>query len=747
MAVDIEQTSQNFGQWINSLPDLNSKFSLNKILDDSYIEETKVTEWYDNSLQQVSDASRSHVFELVAKTLIYQWINGSSDLDSSLDTTKSTSIVLLGTLLDIITVLVRAGRVDNTLPLILVEELFEIQTIGWCHKFWPYMISRERTLTSNLTGTRAPGTTLIRLCNSLLRRLSKNQNAQFSGEIAIFLARAFPLNEKSGLNIRGSFNTENVTFYSGAETTEGKTEGEEEDNENNDKNDMPRAPSVELSEEDKLYRKFWSLQRIFSDPVQLTTSPELMTEFKNDATEILCELKRRESAHNTKRDRESEQRRMEIDLEENDGDEGVFVPKWLTRRDLFELQLKDITFRRSILTQLSIIIDFLLGLSEKAKSRWSSDQLGATNKSVMFSFTLPPEDVSFFQNMEKSFQKTTFASVDFDPAYLRTITTIMQRDRYWQDWKLKNCPSFEEPILDQEEVTEAKDKLNNVLMKPRNKFWHAMGTAPLTKIWKIKVGIESLSNPKRYSIPDAKTYYDKIKEETIAFKEAHEVEVSEDPIPDAAKSEVTEEQGSKDENKAEDAKTQEIQDETMEDKPLDTVEKTTIETNTPPSAPIKKKKLVISKQEQHDFDERMGSKTWRGLRAARSQGYWAKFGQVTKDMGFSGLYETPTPKIQTLQAAVTASQTGGGAESTSPAPTPGEGASSNVHSSAPGTPASDGLASTAGTSGIVSSTKDDNRGLASIRTHDEVSSTPAIVDSNDSTPTPETNPNKRQRID
>ena len=47
----------------------------------------------------------------------------------------------------------------------------------------------------------------------LLRRLSKSHNTVFCGRIQLFLARLFPLTEKSGLNLMSQFNVENVTLY------------------------------------------------------------------------------------------------------------------------------------------------------------------------------------------------------------------------------------------------------------------------------------------------------------------------------------------------------------------------------------------------------------------------------------------------------------------------------------------------------------------------------------------------------
>ena len=53
---------------------------------------------------------------------------------------------------------------------------------------------------------------LLRMCNDLLKRLSKTQTTVFSGRIHLFLAKLFPLNEKSGLNLMSHF-SDNFTRY------------------------------------------------------------------------------------------------------------------------------------------------------------------------------------------------------------------------------------------------------------------------------------------------------------------------------------------------------------------------------------------------------------------------------------------------------------------------------------------------------------------------------------------------------
>ncbi len=48
----------------------------------------------------------------------------------------------------------------------------------------------------------------------LLRRLSRSQNTVFCGRILLFLAKFFPLSERSGLNVVSEFNLENTTTFS-----------------------------------------------------------------------------------------------------------------------------------------------------------------------------------------------------------------------------------------------------------------------------------------------------------------------------------------------------------------------------------------------------------------------------------------------------------------------------------------------------------------------------------------------------
>ena len=65
---------------------------------------------------------------------------------------------------------------------------------------------------------RGRGPILLRLLNDLLRRLPRSQSHSviLSGRILMLLSWVYPLNEKSGVNLRGNFNVgKGVSFSDG----------------------------------------------------------------------------------------------------------------------------------------------------------------------------------------------------------------------------------------------------------------------------------------------------------------------------------------------------------------------------------------------------------------------------------------------------------------------------------------------------------------------------------------------------
>jgi THO complex subunit 1 len=272
---------------------------------------------------------------------------------------------------------------------------------------------------------------ILRLCNELLRRLSRAEDPEFCGRVYIFMFQSFPLGDKSSVNLRGNFHVENVTSFeeflpdsnanedlmqvdTDADAPAIKTVSESEDV------STKPAKSRQGAEEppktldiDTLYPIFWSLQHSFSNPPRLFKENNFK-DFRSGLEATLAKFKEVPKVIQSG-DVERKKGPKPSSGDSYDAFASTFNPKYLTSRDLFKLevcmeyhlvacradhlQLSDLAFQRHILVQALILIDFLLTLTEKAKSK-PLYQKG--QKAMQYTFTMREQDVSvrrFFVNL------------------------------------------------------------------------------------------------------------------------------------------------------------------------------------------------------------------------------------------------------------------------------------------------------------------------------------------------------------
>lgn len=220
---------------------------------------------------------------------------------------------------------------------------------------------------------------LLRLCNELLRRLSKTEDTIFCGRILIFLSKSFPIGERSGVNLRGDFNVENVTAYdetpreptapSWAMEVDTKDESSVGTDAKSDNIKGSGAAGTaaghgptpkkepEILDASELYRIFWPLQHDFADPQRLFVADNLqkfkvglaatMAKFQHadeEAMKTAGGLGKPDSTNAKKAEERKpgtvlgeKRKRNECDDDEAKG-EG-FNAKYLTSRELFELEV------------------------------------------------------------------------------------------------------------------------------------------------------------------------------------------------------------------------------------------------------------------------------------------------------------------------------------------------------------------------------------------------------------------------
>ncbi|VBB87122.1 Putative protein of unknown function [Podospora comata] len=378
----------------------------------------------------------------------------------------SPEFVKVWNLFDILSILSDSELCDPALLLWLVEELLDSQTVAGCRKVFDFLESRRERITAK--HFKQKQLVILRTCNELLRRLSRALDPAFSGRVLIFMFQSFPLGDKSSVNLRGEFHIENVTTF---DQIPAKTDGD------GDKMDVDtdvgttgdgsrrgRSNDVDTKKKaldpDALYPIFWGLQEFFNQPKLLFEASHFasfksgleatMATFLSMKFEQPPRVKERpdrpveEPKHTLKRKRE----------ESNDALSSGFNPKYLTSRDLFKLEISDLTFRRNILIQALIIMEFLLALSPKAKEKLATVKV--PNKSVTYSEkTLSEEDIKWVVETKESIKSYLKLGPE-GPHFCRLVETVLSRDKNWVRWKVENCPPIELPQLSPDVFVEAR---------------------------------------------------------------------------------------------------------------------------------------------------------------------------------------------------------------------------------------------------------------------------------------------------
>ncbi|KAG9235274.1 THO complex subunit 1 transcription elongation factor-domain-containing protein [Amylocarpus encephaloides] len=470
---------------------------------------------------EVKKRSQYAIIETAARDAYYHFLANT--------TIDAPEFVGVWHLLDIISILSDDEQSDPALLFWLVEELLDSQTITGCGKVFDYLESRRDRITKKHFLQKQ--LVILRSCNELLRRLSRAEDTAFCGRVFIFLFQSFPLGDKSSVNLRGEFHTENVTTYDEC------PEGMEVDSDNKVADSTLKVPVNDATSSqkptegsngltptggnqlsmDQLYPLFWSMQKNFSQPKNLFDK-ETFFHFKSavEATTAMFEsvVQRQSGGRAAKHTEES--RRSPKRKRDQGGDDlaNAFNPKYLTSRDLFELEVRDISFRRHILIQILIVLDFLLSLSPDAKEKLSKATLPPNpNKSVMYAdFALSPEDTKWAEATKTLVLDFLKSNRELDGAHFhRMIESVLSRDKNWVRWKIENCPSIARDGITPEEYTAIKAAARKAAANKRIRPT-PLGSLNLNFLSdsNAQAGLERLKDPKRYQIPAVNSFKSKI---------------------------------------------------------------------------------------------------------------------------------------------------------------------------------------------------------------------------------------------
>ncbi|KAF1383735.1 hypothetical protein PFLUV_G00134930 [Perca fluviatilis] len=386
---------------------------------------------------------------------------------------------------------VTEGICSATTPFLLLGDVLDCLPLDQCDKIFSFVEENVSTWKSNSFYT-AGKNYLLRMCNDLLRRLSKSQNTVFCGRIQLFLARLFPLSEKSGLNLQSQFNLENITVFNkneqestlGQKHTEEKEDGMEVEEGEMGEDDAPAPCSIPIDY--NLYRKFWTLQDYFRNPVQCYDKFCWMTFLKfSDETLAVFKSYKLDDMQASKR---------KLEEMRASGGEHVYFAKFLTSEKLMDLQLSDSNFRRHILLQYLILFQYLKGQVKFKSSNCvlNDDQTAWIEETTKLVYQLlreiPPDGDQFATMVEH----------------------ILNTEESWNSWKNEGCSSFvkERPVDDKpKRPTRKRQAPEDFLGKgPDRKIF--MGNDELTRLWNLNQdNMEACKSDSREFMPSLDEFF------------------------------------------------------------------------------------------------------------------------------------------------------------------------------------------------------------------------------------------------
>ncbi|KAF4123264.1 THO complex subunit 1 [Geosmithia morbida] len=433
----------------------------------------------------------------------------------------SPEFAVLWDFLDIIYLIADDGHCEPALLFWLIEELLESQVIPGCRTIFDYLESRRERITAK--HTKSTDLVILRSCNELLRRLSRAEDTAFCGRVFIFLFQSFPLGDRSSVNLRGEYHVENVTTYEKPSEEQESSDKMDMDIDSKNSKEAPTDGKAGKADEplssDQLYDLFWSLQESFSQPLTLFEK-NVFKKFQHGVEETVKKFRQYPSDEGSRTANAVEDPKQSLKRKrEGAGARSeAFNPKYLTSKDLFELEIGDLTFRRHVLVQMLIVLNFVLSWTGEAKKKY--EKINVTNKSVIYPGEFSEEDAKWALAIKGRIadylRKDTPGKI-----FHRMVDTVLARDKNWVYWKMASCEPIQrepvQPSLWAESQSTMQRFTTNKRLRPVP--LNAVPMDFLEEKDRTKV-MDELKDPKRYQVPELDSFKVKISDDDFEISMA-----------------------------------------------------------------------------------------------------------------------------------------------------------------------------------------------------------------------------------
>ncbi|XP_031828862.1 THO complex 1-like protein Hpr1 isoform X2 [Nomia melanderi] len=397
-----------------------------------------------------------------------------------------SNVQLLETYITFCIELCRKDLATASMPVMLLGDIFDSMTLDRCEQLFTFVENNVVVWKEDLFFS-ACKNNLLRMCNDLLRRLSRSQQTVFCGRILLFLAKFFPFSERSGLNIVSEFNLDNHTEF-------GSEKSERDDLEQINKVDDKSEIKVPIDY--NLYRKFWALQDFFRNPNQCYQKMHWKV-FSAHASSVLSAF----SSFKLEEQRNYPTTSVKVDSSmEGPHKETPYFAKYLTNQKLLELQLSDSNFRRYVLLQFLILFQYL----------------NSTVKFKAETHELKPDQVDWVKGTTEQVYALLTETPPDGPTFAETVKNILKREEHWNAWKNEGCPPFKKPASDSNSDIEElrkpkrpKRRIGDVIRDAQAVGKYHMGNPELTKLWNLcPNNLEACKSKDRDFLPSLETYFE-----------------------------------------------------------------------------------------------------------------------------------------------------------------------------------------------------------------------------------------------
>lgn len=383
----------------------------------------------------------------------------------------------------------RKGFCSPGQPIILLSDMFDVLTLANCETLFK-TVEKEVSTWRETVFFMSCKNNLLRICNDLLRRLSRTQNTVFCGRILLFLAKFFPFSERSGLNVISEFNLDNTTNFNVKE--EDAKDGSKNETEGGLNKIEIEADKLNLDVDYSLYCKFWQIQDYFRNPTQCYQKTPWKT-FSSHAQDVLSTFQ------SFKLDPSSGRSSTQAPTTNTE----QYFAKYLTNQNLLQLQLSDSNFRRYILLQFLILFQYL-----KSNVKFKTDAQ-----------TLESSQSKWIEETKGKIFKLLGETPPNGAEFCKSVKHILHREEHWNKWKNEGCPSFakkiedvsgdKKPIGEGGSCRRRKRKLGDLVQKEVVEKRVNLGNPGLTNLWNLHADdLEACRAKDRDFLPSLENYFE-----------------------------------------------------------------------------------------------------------------------------------------------------------------------------------------------------------------------------------------------